>query len=527
MDAILNNPFRVLGLPTTSSDKEIAKRVSDLLIYAEMGKKVTYETDLTFIGELDRSVEAIKLASKRVELAENKIFYSLLWFDLKDNIEKESIELLKKGDFKTSITILEKEIYNNCPVIYSANETVLCILEKFKLNLKSKNYAIIPGSRKSLIESYLTKVSNNFCIHILKEDETVEIHEAKSEINLNEKFQLACKFKWLESYTGKDVCIELGFIDKNNSKYSIRISKKGTFSFYMSDELQIESDYDITIIEENESNYLTLKKYDNFIEAIFNGLSIYKMKNLESFNFSILNFSGKQRVLIEDLSISTLKHKKVLGFDDEINEVTFSYSKNISLVYLIEVLKKGNVGSGLFSYFNIAGNFLKKPYFINYTKKIVSNTYSLNFEVLFDIFVREFYLSLHHLIDSNQEYSTLLFYNSFAKLSESSEKKVFDQLKSSKLYIFENFIKGITQKRIEKPDKSNEFANELKNEATYFFKWFSNFYSNRNIESKAISDKVGNEILECSIAYYNTISPKTIEHAKQSLKLLKDRKSVV
>ena len=64
MDAILNNPFRILGLPTTSSDKDIAKRVSDLLIYAEMGKKVSYETDLLFLGELDRSAESIKLASK-------------------------------------------------------------------------------------------------------------------------------------------------------------------------------------------------------------------------------------------------------------------------------------------------------------------------------------------------------------------------------------------------------------------------------------------------------------------------------
>lgn len=44
MDALLNNPFRILGLPTTATDKEIAKRVSDLIIYTEMGNKVSYET---------------------------------------------------------------------------------------------------------------------------------------------------------------------------------------------------------------------------------------------------------------------------------------------------------------------------------------------------------------------------------------------------------------------------------------------------------------------------------------------------
>ncbi|MEI7422018.1 MAG: hypothetical protein WCK18_07980 [Prolixibacteraceae bacterium] len=94
MDAIFNNPFRVLGLSTTASDKEIAKRVSDLLIYAEMGKKVSYDTDLPFLGEIDRSAQSVKKAVQKIELPENRIFYSLLWFDLKDSISKKSINFL-------------------------------------------------------------------------------------------------------------------------------------------------------------------------------------------------------------------------------------------------------------------------------------------------------------------------------------------------------------------------------------------------------------------------------------------------
>jgi small subunit ribosomal protein S13 len=112
MDAIRNNPFRILGLPTTASDKEIAKRVSDLLIYAEMGKEISYDTDFPFLGKLDRSVESIKLASNRIELPENKIFYSLLCFDLKDNFEKDSIGFVKKGDFNEANNILKKAEVN-------------------------------------------------------------------------------------------------------------------------------------------------------------------------------------------------------------------------------------------------------------------------------------------------------------------------------------------------------------------------------------------------------------------------------
>jgi hypothetical protein len=111
MDAILNNPFRILGLPTTASDKEIAKRVSDLLIYSEMGKRVCYETDFPFLGEIDRSIESIKHAAQKIDLPENKLFYSLLCFDL-IGFDKESIEFLKQGDFIAALKVLKNEFEN-------------------------------------------------------------------------------------------------------------------------------------------------------------------------------------------------------------------------------------------------------------------------------------------------------------------------------------------------------------------------------------------------------------------------------
>ena len=240
MDAILNNPFRILGLPTTSSDKDIAKRVSDLLIYAEMGKKVSYETDLLFLGELDRSVDAIRLASKKIELPENKIFYSLLCFDLKDNFERKSIEFLVKGDYKDAIDVLKKEIYNNCPIIYKSANTVAYILKNFKQNFQNK-YAITIGPMKGLAESMFSKLTNNYYVTIFKDFEIVDIQEGFSEINLTDKYQIACKFKWIESHEGQDVSIRLGLIDSLDTKHFIQLSNKGVVSFFKSDYIEIEN----------------------------------------------------------------------------------------------------------------------------------------------------------------------------------------------------------------------------------------------------------------------------------------------
>lgn len=519
MDAILNNPFRILGLPTTSSDKDIAKRVSDLLIYAEMGKKVSYETDLLFLGELDRSVDAIRLASKKIELPENKIFYSLLCFDLKDNFERKSIEFLVKGDYKDAIDVLKKEIYNNCPIIYKSANTVAYILKNFKQNFQNK-YAITIGPMKGLAESMFSKLTNNYYVTIFKDFEIVDIQEGFSEINLTDKYQIACKFKWIESHEGQDVSIRLGLIDSLDTKHFIQLSNKGVVSFFKSDYIEIENEIDKSGFDETKTNTIALLRYNNFIEVRLNGKILLKVEITDLFKSSFLSFSGKQKVLIEDLSISSIKHFQILGIDDEINEKTFSYSKNISIIHLLEILKKGKVGSNLIFYFDITGNFVKQPYFITYTKEIISNNYLFNLEALANIFVREFYLSLNHLIDPNEEYSQIKFFNSFVRISVDTEKKAIDILMGSKPYIFEKFIIEISLKRVKEPEKAYDFASELKNEATYFFNWYSKFYGFGNLESKSISDKIGNELLECSISYYNAISPKTIEIAQQSLKLM-------
>lgn len=179
--------------------------------------------------------------------------------------------------------------------------------------------------------------------------------------------------------------------------------------------------------------------------------------------------------------------------------------------------KKTNL---LYTYFGIIGNIFKQPYFSSFTNVIISNNYQCNIEVLVDIFVKEFYLSFHHLVDPNDEILQSFFISSFGKLPGDSLKKVQTLALGNKLYIFENYIKEITSKRNNVPAKACDFAGDLKNEATFFYNWYFQIYDFWSLESKSISDKIGNEILECAIAYYNASTPKTIEHAKLALKVL-------
>ena len=57
MDLIYQNPYRILGLPVTATDREIAKRIGDMSIYAEMGKSIEYNSDNYFPASPIRTTE--------------------------------------------------------------------------------------------------------------------------------------------------------------------------------------------------------------------------------------------------------------------------------------------------------------------------------------------------------------------------------------------------------------------------------------------------------------------------------------
>ncbi len=98
MELVLKNPFRVLGLPVSASSREVAKRVSDLEMFAELGKEKKYPGDLPKIGEIDRSLDSIKDAARRIELPEMRVFYSFFWFHKGDAVDDLALECLEVFD---------------------------------------------------------------------------------------------------------------------------------------------------------------------------------------------------------------------------------------------------------------------------------------------------------------------------------------------------------------------------------------------------------------------------------------------
>ena len=112
MDIILNNPFRILGLPVTASARQISKRVHDLSMLSEFGKVPEYPGDLAFIGDVDRSSAAIERAAQDLELPERKLNFANFWFWIDNSVDELVIDVLRDGEIDKALSLWNRAIEN-------------------------------------------------------------------------------------------------------------------------------------------------------------------------------------------------------------------------------------------------------------------------------------------------------------------------------------------------------------------------------------------------------------------------------
>lgn len=127
MDLVVDNPFRILGLDATATPREISKRTSDLETFAELGKIKNYETDLSFMGAVQRDAEAVKGAAQKIEQAGSKLFHSFFWFRSGHEGDAAALEALSSGQLSVALAAWDEELAKTGKKRYSSrlNRAVL------------------------------------------------------------------------------------------------------------------------------------------------------------------------------------------------------------------------------------------------------------------------------------------------------------------------------------------------------------------------------------------------------------------
>ena len=107
---ILNNPYKLLGVLSSDSPRDIERNVSRFKAFIKINKTPTSDYDFKFLNntEINRTESNISKSQNLVLSDRTKIQYSLFWFANGNGFDKIAIENLKKGEYKKAIEVWEK-----------------------------------------------------------------------------------------------------------------------------------------------------------------------------------------------------------------------------------------------------------------------------------------------------------------------------------------------------------------------------------------------------------------------------------
>jgi hypothetical protein len=113
MRTITQNPYRVLGLYSNSSERELQKQLGIIKRFAEVNKHKTFDSDLELLGPFSRSLNDVSLAASKIEQAHNKAHYSLFWFVNANPIDQLALASLKDKNIQKAVSVWQKTLKGN------------------------------------------------------------------------------------------------------------------------------------------------------------------------------------------------------------------------------------------------------------------------------------------------------------------------------------------------------------------------------------------------------------------------------
>jgi len=165
-----NNPFRIIGVPSNSGLKIIQKNLSKLKAFSKLGKAVEFDFDLPFLNleVVDRSSDVISKVESRILLEENKLKYSLFWFQDVSSFDSIALANLIKGDSDKALEIWAKSMrsgevnsknfsaFNNASTL-----SLLLQLESSKTD-RFKNDSVSISKLKQALDQKIKLIKSDF-----------------------------------------------------------------------------------------------------------------------------------------------------------------------------------------------------------------------------------------------------------------------------------------------------------------------------------------------------------------------------
>lgn len=98
MKNIYQNPYRIIGILSNATAREIQARKGKIQAFIRVGKPVGSEYDFSFLKDITRNDTTITKAFSDIEQNIDKVKHSLFWFINHSNFDQMALEHLKNGD---------------------------------------------------------------------------------------------------------------------------------------------------------------------------------------------------------------------------------------------------------------------------------------------------------------------------------------------------------------------------------------------------------------------------------------------
>ena len=176
MEIIYNNPFRLVGVKPTDSDKDILKQLTKITRFSEVGKDISFETDLPHLGEIIRSKENINQAKRNLEKPQDKLFHSLFWFNIENHIDETGFESLKNNNEDKALEIWRKVVKDGkvSPKNYSTLSNLKSILLMLSFQKKFNKDYFIEGMNLSGF-FFSNPEFKNYCKNIISDETSLDL----------------------------------------------------------------------------------------------------------------------------------------------------------------------------------------------------------------------------------------------------------------------------------------------------------------------------------------------------------------
>ncbi len=195
MELIHNNPYRIAGVLSNASTKELEKQKGKIKAYTKVGKEIKSDFDFQILKSVSRTEDSVNKAFSNIEQNQDKVNYALFWFLNASPFDNTAIEYLKNGDEEKALEIWEKVTLNK--EVNSKNFSAFNNLGTYKL-LSLTQDDILEG-----IEAKIKLIESDFFENFVHSvaDETFTFNSQKQSEKLIDELLTQFKKQYSSSET--------------------------------------------------------------------------------------------------------------------------------------------------------------------------------------------------------------------------------------------------------------------------------------------------------------------------------------